>query len=101
MIASNKFLEQFPSNPSNQTPFVTPRDSLIVGIAGSAKNSTTAQVDIFIEGVKVADLNWTASDVADGEVISIPMAAGEKLSVKVVTGSISDPTVFVDVQGAV
>ena len=98
--ASNRYLELFASNPSNQTPYVVAELAEIASLSIAAKVSTTATVSIRVNGVEVDTITLTAQDSNTKTGLSYILAPGDKISAEITSGSVNDPMVSVNIKVA-
>lgn len=98
--ASNRYLELFASNPSNQTPFVVAETAEIASLSFAAKVSTTATATIYVNGSVVDTISLTAQQTNYESGLSWPLSPGDYISVQVTSGSVSDPMVAVNIKVA-
>jgi len=97
--ASNRWLELFQSNPSNNTPFVVAEASSVVAMALSNSNDTaTATVTLYKNGVELDTLSVSSAQTAYETGISWPLVSGDELSAKVTSGSLQDPAFFPNIK---
>jgi len=90
--ASNRWLELFQSNPSNDTPFVIAEPSAVVAMALSNSNDTaTGTMTLYKNGVLLDDLSVTSGQTAYETGVYHLLSPGDELSVKVTAGSFQDP----------
>jgi len=96
--ASNKWLEINHSIPSNTSPYVAAEDSKIKAISISVRTSTTATASIYLNGVVVTTISLTSSQTNFAAGLSIVVLQGDEISVKITSGSASEPIVFVSLE---
>lgn len=99
---SNKWLEYFRSVSSDDSSFRAYKAMQVVGFSGAAKNAGTATIDLYVGGVNVDTLTFTAVDNAFEELVTpIAIAAGDAIAAKLETGSLTDPIFTVFIQGTI
>lgn len=93
--SSGRWLEFFANNPSNNSPFIVAEDSRIIAVSISASSNSTGTVTIYKNGSSVTTLSLSASRKNAASALSIDFTSLDELSLRVTSGSISRPTVFV------
>lgn len=93
---NNRYLEFFPSNSSDSSPFVVVTDSLLIGLSISANSTATCQVGVFIRPdltnpIGVVELNGTTTGYITN--LSYPVPVGSEISVRLISGSANKPGV--------
>lgn len=98
--ASNRYLELFASNPSDQTPFVVAEVGQIASLSLACKTSTTATVSIRVNAIEVDTISVTAGTSATKAGLTHSLSPGDKISTYVSSGSMGDPMVSVNIKVA-
>lgn len=96
--STGRWLEFFANNPSNNSPFVVPEPSILRAISASSTSNATCVITVFKNGVSVATLNFSASQVARDKTLNISVTDLDEISIQVTSGSISRPTFFMFIQ---
>lgn len=89
--STNRWLEMFQSNPSNQSGFVVAEPATVKAMSVSAKTAATAQVTFYINAVATDILTVTASRTAYESGLDWSLDPGDEVSAQVTSGSLSDP----------
>ena len=101
---AGRYLEFISGNSSDGGPFVCIYPLLIVGCSIAANASTTASVGVYLKVGTVYTLltsvSLTAQTVNYTSNLNIPMSAGDQISIKVISGSISKPFFALYIAGA-
>lgn len=93
---NNRYLEFFPSNSSDSSPFVVVTDSLLIGLSVSANSTATCEIGVFLRPdltnpIAIIPLNGTTTNYITN--LSYPIPTGSELSVRLVSGSANKPGV--------
>lgn len=96
--SATRYLEFFSNNPSNNNPLVMPENSQLIAVSVSASSNSTGTITIYKNGVSVQTLSLTASRKNTVSGLSISFNTLDELSVAVTSGSISRPTVFLNIR---
>lgn len=96
--SSGRYLEFFSNNPSSNNPLIMPENSELIAVSISASSNSTGTVTIYKNGVSVTTISLSASRKNVVSSLAIAFAALDELSVSVTSGSISRPTVFLNIR---
>lgn len=96
--STGRWLEFFSNNPSNNSPFVVPEPSILRAISASSTSNATCVITVFKNGISVATLTFTASQVARDKTLNVSLTDLDEISIQVTSGSISRPTFFMFAQ---
>lgn len=96
--SATRYLEFFSNNPSNNSPLVMPEASQLIAISVSASANSTGTLTVYKNGVSVQTLSLTAARKNTVSALAISFASLDELSVAVTSGSISRPTVFLNIR---
>lgn len=91
---TGRYLEFWPSNPSNTSPFLIVTNSLLVAVTTLATASTTGTIGIFKSTDLVnaiASLSLTAQSSNSNVTLSVPLNANDRIAVRVTAGSFLKP----------
>ncbi len=91
---TNRYLEFFPSNSSETSPFVVVTDSLLIGLSISATANSTCTVGVFLRPnltTPIATVSLINATVAYITNLSYPIPVGSELAVRVTAGSANKP----------
>ena len=91
-----RYLEFYPSNSSDLGPFLSVTDSIIVALAVVSNASTTGTVSFFkttdlVNAITSISLTAQSSNSITG--LNVPLVTGDKIAVRVTSGSIQKPGV--------
>lgn len=89
-----RWLEFFANNPSNNNPFILAENAELIAVSISSSSNSTGTVSIFKNGSSIQTISLSASKKAAVSSLSHPLIALDELSLRVTSGSISRPTVF-------
>lgn len=92
---SIKYLEVFSSNPSNTSPFIVSEPGTIESLGISASSSSTGTVTIYKNAVASGTVSLTAQTSNSTIITPVTVAAGDKISAAVTSGSASNPVLSV------
>jgi hypothetical protein len=96
--STGRWLEQYKSVPSNNSPFVLANATVIRGLSLSCAANATSVVGLYRSGVQIATLTITAARTAFNGGLNISATAGQTLSAKVESGTCSRPVFSVFLQ---
>lgn len=96
--SSGRFLEFFSNNPSNNNPLILPENSQLIAIAISASANSTGTVTLFKNGVLATTIALSAARKNAISGLSVSFLALDEISIQVTAGSISRPTVFLNIR---
>jgi len=91
---TGRYLEFWPSNPSDSSPFKIITTTVLVGLAINSTSSTTGTVSIFKNSnftTAIATISLTSQTSNYLSNLSILLDSGDTLSVQVTSGSLSKP----------
>lgn len=93
---NGRYLEFFPSNSSETSPFVVVTDSLLIGLSVSAAAAATCTISVYLKPdltTPIASVSLAAATVGYITNLSYPIPVGSQLSVRVSSGSANKPGV--------
>lgn len=91
---TGRYLEFFPSNASDSSPFIIVTDSLLIGLSISASSNATCTIGVFYSTNLVTPIATVSlSNATTGYVtnLSNSLVSGSQLSVRVISGSANKP----------
>lgn len=91
-----RYLEFFPSNSSETSPFVVVTDSLLIGLSISATAAATCTIGVFLRPnltTPIATVSLTGTTVGYITNLSYPIPTGSELAVRVTSGNANKPGV--------
>lgn len=96
--SAGRYLEFFANNPSNNNPLIMPEASDLIAISISSSANSTGTVTIYRNGVSVATISLAATRKNTVSGLSIPFVPLDELSAAVTSGSITRPTLFLNIR---
>jgi hypothetical protein len=93
---TGRFLEFYPSNSSDTSPFLVVTASTLVAMSIVATASSTCTVSVYKNGsfvTSIASLSLAAQTANSTITLTTPLAANDTLSVEVTSGSLNKPGV--------
>ena len=98
-----RFLEFWSSNPSDSSPFLIVVNSTIVGMSIVSTASSTGTVTIYKNAdfvTVLGTLSLTAQTTNSTTALTIPVLAGDRISLQVTSGSVNKPGVALYIFGS-
>ncbi len=92
--STGRWLEFFSNNPSNNNPFIIAEPNQLIAISISASSNSTGTITIFKNGIALTTISLTASRKNSVNGLSFNLTSLDELSLRVTSGSIARPTVF-------
>jgi len=96
--ASNKWLELNHSISSDTSPYVAPETCKIKAVSMAAKVDTTATITVYVNGIAVDTLSMVSAQSASEKDLVHAVAIEDEISVKVTSGSMSEPIVTISLE---
>lgn len=86
--ASNKWLELFPSVPSDTSPFVVAEVGTIEALSVAVRNTSTATFTLYVNGISVDTISLTAA-TTNSKILTTPisLSINDEISAKITSGS--------------
>ena len=95
---SGRYLEWFTGVASNDAPFIVPKHSLLQEISLSTGTATTVSVGVYQNGTLIETISLTSEKTASMSGISDMLDTEDEISIKIISGSISKPVIFLFLQ---
>jgi len=91
---TGRWLEFYANNPSNNNPFIIAEPAELIAVSISASSSCTGSVGIYKNNTLIHTITLTSAKKERNKNLSVLFTDLDEISVKVTSGSIPRPTVF-------